>query len=182
MINLERDLSYFAEEDTPSPLRNRGRNSAREVFWPVYYAQLYYLLETQWIKPVPVKVYNGSIGHRPVDIIQTIVRYPDAPRANPNGHRVDFHLDKQSHLPLEVAFPSRDSDGTNYGRGTYYVTFADYADVNGIPMPRKVGYLADKPGTSVSVQVNVEYDPGIFECPPSLKAGPDAWRARKPQN
>ena len=182
MQNLGQGLSYKVEEDTAGNPRNLGENSAREVLWPVYYIQLYYLLETQWIKPLPVNLYSGSIGRRPVDIVQTIVQFQKAPRANDRGDRVDFHLDKQSHLPLEVAFPSDDSVGTNYGRGTYYVTFADYADVNGIQMPRRVGYLAKKPDTSASVQVNVEYNPGIFERPPSIKAGPDAWRPSKQQN
>ena len=179
MQNLGKGLSYKVEEDMSDPPRNLGENSAKEVLWPLYYAQLYYLLETQWIKPLPVKVYSGSIGRRPVDVVQTIVHFQKAPRANDRGDRVDFHLDKQSHLLLEVAFPSDDSVGTNYGRGTYYVTFADYANVDGIQMPRRVGYLAEKPDASASVQVNVQYDPEIFEHPPSLKRGPDAWKQQK---
>jgi hypothetical protein len=172
MVNLDRDLSYSIEEDSGVPV-NKGKYSARgRGMGPLLNAQLNYLLETQWVKPVPVKVYSGSIGSKPVDIIQTIV----------NGNRYDFHLDKKSHLPLEVAFPwPQNSEGTNYGRGTIYATFSDYADVNGIQMPRKVGHLA-KPEISLSVQVNVEYDPGIFERPPSLKDGPDGWRIRKQQN
>ncbi len=167
MINLDHDLFYDVHEwDSGTPV-NRGKRNASED--PIVDIQLYYLLETQWVKPVPVRVYGGSIGSKPVDIIQTIV----------NGYRFDFHLDKQSHLPLEVAFPwPQNSEGANYGRGTIYATFADYADVNGIQMPRKVGHLA-KPEISISVQVNVEYDPAIFEHPPSIKAGPNAWRPRK---
>lgn len=166
MINLERDLAYLAEEDSGLPV-NRGKYGAKaRGEGPLLDAQLNYLLETQWVKPVPVRVYSGNIGSKSVDIIQTIV----------NGYRFDFHLDKQSHLPLEVAFPwPQNSEGTNYGRGTIYATFSDYADVNGIQMPRKVGHLA-RPEMSISVQVNVEYDPAIFEHPPNIKAGPDAWR------
>jgi hypothetical protein len=181
MDNPQGKLSYKIEEATPNPPPNLGERHAKEALWDNYYAQLYYLLETQWIKPFPVRVYSGTIGGRPVDVLQTLVHYSDAPRTNQAGYRVDFHLDKQSHLPLEVAFPSDDSQGINYGRGTYYVTFADYADVSGIQMPRKVGHLI-KPKIPLSVQVNLEYDPGIFERPPSIKAGPDAWRPRKQQN
>ena len=168
MINLDHDLSYDVDEDSGTPV-NRGRRNASE--WPIVQIQLYFLLETQWVKPEPVKLYSGLVGHQAVDIVQTLA----------NGYRVDFHLDKKSHLPLKVAFPSDDSEGTNYGRGTYYATFADYADVNGIQMPRKVGHLA-KPEISQSIQLNVEYNPGIFERPPSIKAGPDAWRPTKQQN
>jgi hypothetical protein len=170
MINLDLDLSYDVHEwDSGMPV-NKGKRNASED--PIVDIQLYYLLETQWVKPVPVRVYNASVGSKPVDIIQTMV----------NGHRYDFHLDKQSHLPLEVTFPwPQDSEGTNYGRGTIYATFADYAAVNGIQMPQKVGHMA-KPDISQSIQLNVEYDASIFERPPSLKTGPDAWRFRKPQN
>jgi hypothetical protein len=176
MDNPQGKLSYEIEEDTPSPPPNLGERHAREALWDNYHAQLYYLLETQWLKPLPVKVYSGTIGNRAVDIVQTIVHFPQAPRANDNGHRYDFYLDKQSHLPLKVVFPwPQNSEVTNYGLGTYYVTFSDYADVNGIQMPRKVGHLA-KPELPLRIQLNVEYDPAIFEHPPSIKAGPDVWK------
>lgn len=179
MNNVERKVAYNVEEGTLNPARNLGEDYAKESLWSVYYAQLYYLLETPRIKPVPVRVYSGTVDHQPVDVVETIVRFPHAPRALDAGYRVDFHLDKRSHLPLKVAFPSDDSQGINYGRGTFYVTFADYdKNAQGIPMPRKVGHDI-KPKMSVSVQVNVDYDPSIFERPPSLKDGPDAWRPRK---
>jgi hypothetical protein len=178
MQNLERGLSYKVEEDTTGTPRNLGENSAKEVLWPVYYAELYYLLETEWIKPLPVKVYSASLGGRPVDVVQTIVHFQKAPRANDTGERVDFHLDKQSHLPLKVAFPLNDIVGMNYRPSTYYVTFSNYDDVNGIQMPWRVGHIA-KPELPLSIQINVEYDPGIFGRPPSLKSGPDAWKQEK---
>jgi hypothetical protein len=166
MINLGRDLSYDVHEWDSGPPVNRGKHNASE--WPIVEMQLYYLLETRWVKPEPVKLYSGTIRHKSVDVIQTTV----------NGYvRVDFHLDRKSHLPLEVAFPSDDSVGIRYGRGTYYATFSDYEDVNGIQMPRKVGHL-DKPKISDSVRVNVEYDPDIFERPPTIEAGPDAWKEK----
>jgi hypothetical protein len=30
-----------------------------------------------------------------------------------------------------------------------------------------------------SIQLDVEYDERIFERPPSIEAGPEAWRARR---
>jgi hypothetical protein len=167
MINLDHDLSYFVEKDSGSPT-NKGKYSALgRGRQPLIDAQLYYVLETEWIKPLPVRVYAGRIGNHPVDVVQTEV----------DGRRVDFRLDRQSHLPLEVAFPSHDTEGMNYGRGTYYATFSDYADVNGIQMPRKVGHMA-KPEIPLSVRFNVDYDPDIFERPPRLKDGSDAWRPK----
>lgn len=167
MINLDRDLSYFVETDAVKPV-NKGKYSAKgRGEWPLVQIQLYYLLETQWVKPVPIGLSGGVIARKSVDIVQTLV----------NGYRVDFHFDKKSHLPLEVAFPSKDSIGTQYGLGTSYATFSDYYDVKGIQMPGKVGHDA-KAEIPQSVRVNVEYDPGIFERPPSLKDGPAGWRVK----
>ena len=169
MINLDRDLSYFAEEGSGPPV-NRGKYEARSRGQqPLVDMQLYYLLETQWVKPIPVNLYTGKVGDHSADIVQTIV----------NGYRVDFHLDKQTHLPLKVAFPSKNSVGTKYGLGTYYTTFSDYAAVSGVQMPRKIGYDTDKPDIRLKVEVNVDYDPTLFERPPSLKDGSDAWRPKK---
>lgn len=177
MDNPELNLSYNVVEDSPFATRNWGGTHAKEALWPNYYAQLYYLLETQWIKPLPVKVFNGKFDDRQIDVIQTIVYFRNAPRAKERGSLVDFHLDKRTHLPMKVAFPSNDSVGTNYGLGTWYVTFSDYADVDGIQMPRKVGY-DEKPRKRLPIRVNVDYDPSIFEQLPSFKAGPDAWRPK----
>jgi hypothetical protein len=171
MINLERDLSYIIREDSGVPA-NKGKYSAKgRGEWPLSQIQLCFLLETHWVKPVPVVLLSGTIRGKAVDVVQTLV----------NGDRVDFHLDKKSHLPLEVAFPAKDSIGTKYGLGTYYATFSDYYDVSGIQMPGKVGHDAEAE-ISQSVQVNVDYDAGIFERPPSLKDGPDGWRIKKQQN
>jgi hypothetical protein len=164
MINLGRDLYYNVHEWDSGPPVNRW--SLKTSGWPIVEMQLFYLLETQWIKPVPVKAYSGTIGDKSVDVVQTFI-YGD--------RRVDFHLDKKSHLPLKVVFPSDDSVGTKYGPGTYYATFADYADVDGIQMPRKFG-RDSKPGIRETIQVNVEYDPALFERPPMIEAGPDAWK------
>jgi hypothetical protein len=66
----------------------------------------------------------------------------------------------------------------NYRPSTYYVTFSDYDDVNGIQMPRRVGHIA-RPELPLRIQINVEYDPAIFTHPPSIKSGRDAWKKQK---
>src|SRR5215470_15140117 len=61
MDNLERSLSYRMEGNTAGPPQNLGERHAKEGLWEIYYTQLYYLLETQWLKPRPVQVHSGMI-------------------------------------------------------------------------------------------------------------------------
>ncbi|MER3453502.1 MAG: hypothetical protein C4344_07780 [Acidimicrobiia bacterium] len=97
-----------------------------------------------------------------MDIVQTVV----------DGERVDFYLDRESHLPLKISFPAADE------RGTYYVTFSDYREVDGIQMPRRVSYMGGG-WILTNYQLNVAYDEAIFERPPSIEAGPEAWHRRQ---
>lgn len=180
MINLGHDLSYDVHEwDSGTPV-NQGRRNASD--WPIIEMQLNYLLESKWVKPVPVRLFSGTVDYSPVDIVQTTLA---------SHGRVDFHFDKKSHLLLEVAFPGNGTGrritgtdiGISYGLGTWFSTFSDYAEVNGIQMPRKVGHmLPERPTIPVSILFNVEYDPDIFEKPPSLKDGSDAWRRKTAHN
>jgi hypothetical protein len=125
---------------------------------------LYYLLETQWVKPVPIGVTSGGrVGRRTVDIVQTLV----------DGKRVDFYLDRESHLPLKVAFVN-ERDGRSY----YWIMFSDYAPVKGIQMPQRTNGMGDA-DIPTSIQLDVGYDESIFERPPSIEAGAEAWRARR---
>lgn len=114
MHNLERNLAYLTYPNDPESPRRLGQSGRGSV--PLRDAQLYYLLETRWIRPEPIGVTSGRVGRQAVDVVQTIV----------DGKRVDFYLDRELHLPLKVAFPAEDE------RGTYYVMFSDYAPVDGI--------------------------------------------------
>jgi hypothetical protein len=161
MLNLQRDLGFETRsQDAQSPMRmdQRWRESTAVSLQD---AQLYYLMETEWMKPAPIGVTSGQVGSRRADVVQTTV----------NGKRVDFYFDQESHLPLKVAFPV-----TNPA-GTYYVTFSDYANVNGIKMPRRVRFL-DSGNLPTNFEINVTYDESIFERPPRIEAGPEAWRRR----
>jgi hypothetical protein len=121
MYNLERNLAYLTYADDPESPRKLGSDALESARANIIKAQLYFLLETQWVKPVPIGVTSGGrVGRRTVDIVQTLV----------DGKRVDFYLDRESHLPLKVAFIN-ERDGRSY----YWIMFSDYAPVNGIQMP-----------------------------------------------
>ena len=62
--------------------------------------------------------------------------------------------------------------------GGLWQEFCDYRDVGGIQMPSKERMNPKYPMYPIAFQFNVEYDPEIFERPPSVEAGPDAWRPK----
>ena len=129
--------------------------------------QLDFLLETRWLRPTIVKASSSRIGLRSVDIVQTLVE----------GERVDFALDRDSHLPIQISY-------FDVFQGKTYVRehkFSDYADVGGIKVPLKIEY-ADSGGSDkykIDIQFNVQYDQSILRRPPAVTVGPEAWKAKK---
>ena len=139
--------------------------------------QVCFLLETQWVKPVPIKVETekGELGE--VDVLHTNVQ------AFGRHYRVVFYLDRKTHLPLKVGFwnlqgPRRVSEANLTSSDYYWVWMSDYAEVDGIQMPRKVGYYRGPARISITFQFNVEYDEQVFEQPPTVDAGPEAWKVK----
>ncbi|SRR6266498_742796 len=156
MFNLERNISCTIYAGVPSPKCIEPKHAASSFNQSegLGRAQYLYLLETKWVKPVPIRVTKDVIGWKPVDVIQTQV----------DGRRVDYYLDRKSHLPqLVVTF-------FETGRiwGTY--TFSDYININGIQMPS-----VQKKG-KINFQINPAYDESVFILPQSIEAGSKAWR------
>ncbi|MGB9177709.1 MAG: hypothetical protein WCB68_00570, partial [Pyrinomonadaceae bacterium] len=89
--------------------------------------------------------------------------------------RVDFYLGHESHLPLKMALVDRDD-----GRAYYSIEFYEYAETQGIQLPRYIGFRG-KGHLPQVFQFNVEYDEQVFKCPPTVAAGPDAWKAKSRQ-
>jgi hypothetical protein len=159
MHNLEKELAYLTYPDDPKSPRSLEPSGRGSI--PLRRAQLYYLLETQWLKPVPIGTAKGEVGSRKVDVLQTLV----------NDNRVDFYFDQVTHLPLKISFPKGDSPGN------YYVTFSDYISVKDIQMPKRVSFM----GTGkllTNFQLNVDYDEMLFERPPSIQAGNEDWKKK----
>ena len=156
MFNLERNISCSAYAGATSPkcmkpkdatsFFNQGEGLAR--------VQYLYLLETKWIKPAPVSTTKDSIGLKTLDVVQTQVV----------GRRVDYYLDRKTHLPQRVI--------TFFESGRVWETynFSDYLTVNGIQMPS-----VQKKG-KINFQINPAYTESIFTHPPSIEAGPKAWQ------
>jgi hypothetical protein len=111
-------------------------------------------METRWVKPTPLSVTKGHMGSKKVDVLHT--RF--------ENKRVDYFLDRKTHLPAEVAIFYNAGD-----RATLTIDLSDYVTVSGIEIPGR-----QKNGR-IRFQVNPSYDEGIFTRPPSIAAGPKAW-------
>ena len=166
MYNLERGFGFSADGNSPGGAATRLHQSnlggGRVVLEET---QLYYLLETRWLKPTLLGVTSGEVGGRRADVVRVTV----------GGRVVDYYLDKKTHLPLKVALISK-LDGGVY----FYKTFSDYAPVDGIQMPSVMRVDGDGK-LPLSYQFNVDYDRQLFERPPSALAAADAWKAKLPQ-
>jgi hypothetical protein len=112
-------------------------------------------METRWVKPVPLSVTNGNIGLKKIDVLHTSFE----------NTKIDYFLDRKTHLPLRVAIFYNGSD-----RATRVVEFSDYVIVSGVQLPSK------QKKTRISFQINPLYDADIFRHPPSISGGPHAWR------
>ena len=117
--------------------------------------QYLYLLETRWVKPAPVGVSEGRIGLKKVDVLQTRFRET----------RIDYFLDRKTHLPLRVTVTEDPRQRTPV---TY--DFSEYVNVGGVLMPGK------QERGRINFQINPPYDESVFTRPPTLEAGPHAWR------
>lgn len=125
-----------------SPLEDEG----------ILQAQYLYLMETRWVRPTPLEVMKSESKF---DVLRTGL----------GDKRIDYFLDRETHLPMRVAVFYGSS-----GKPTLTVEFSDYILVGGIQMPGK-----QKRG-SISFQINPPYDEAIFTRLPSLAAGPHAWQ------
>lgn len=162
MYNYDNNTSSVFSDDktdhTPRPTTDfQGRKA-------LINDQLSFLLESKWLKPTIVKANTGRVGPRSVDIVQTMVE----------GERVDFALDRETHLPVGVSY-------YDVVKGKTYINvqrFSDYVDIGGIKVPQTVEY-DNGSKYKAAFQFNVEYNENIFINPPPIEAGPEAWKLAK---
>jgi hypothetical protein len=123
-------------------------------------------METKWVKPEPVAVYQDTIQGRAVDVVQTQVF----------GKRFDFALDRQTRLLVRVSSYDKLITGGE-GFTIFNVNLSDYVEVNGIKMPQKT--TPDNGAAySEKIQINVDYNEEIFVRPTTIEAGREAWQPK----
>jgi hypothetical protein len=166
MYNYEAKISYVLTPDAP---KVEIRHLTQEYTWEEFgllNSQVVSFMETKWVKPVPMVVCQGTVNGQLVDIIQTQVF----------GKRFDFALDRLTRLPVLVSSYDKLITGGE-GFTIFNVYLSDYVEVNGIKMPQKI---TPENGATYSerVQINVDYNEGIFAKPTTIEAGPEAWRSQ----
>ncbi|HEY9401978.1 MAG TPA: hypothetical protein VIQ24_04755 [Pyrinomonadaceae bacterium] len=164
MLNLKRNLTYLTYPDDPeSPRVSQPCPDCTDIKYSILRGQLRYLMESRWVRPVPLSASKERRGARPVDVVRTLV----------NGERVDFVLDGKSYLPLEInhyyKFRGVESIHTE--------GMSDYVEVAGIKVPRKL--TIQRYRYRVEHHINVQYDESLFEHPPTIEAGAEAWKAKR---
>jgi hypothetical protein len=155
LLDIERDVRCTLYAGAAAPTCGPAKQSASPPDEGLTQAQYLYLLETRWVKPRPVSVSEGSLGLKKVDVLHTRFQ----------NKRVDYFLDRRSHLPLRVEVFYGASE-----RATLTAEFSEYAAVAGVLMPGK------QKKTRLTFQLNPPYDEGVFKRPPSIEAGPKAWQ------
>jgi len=166
VYNHERDLylSYLDHGGGGSISRPFDYVRGRSGLITLYDIQLRYLMETKWVKPIPIRVEKTKLGRESVYLVQTIVKgYPT--RDGKDEERIGFALDQKTYLPLKVNHYVI-SSGKVFSGG---IRLTDYKEVSGIQMPAKVS------GLKTSYQINVEYDDQIFTRGPNVEAGIKQW-------
>ena len=178
MTNLERNISIVVSNGGAyNPLEmteQRRRDIRREMLQEA----CAYLLETKWLQPKPLRVTQQRVGRERFDVVETLVRDAESGL----DERMDFYVEPESLLVYRVVRYYE-------GKPNRYYCFADYVVTDSIQMPRRAGRQVYRPELwskpffcglhSLSARFNVDYDPRLFERPPSVAAGANAWRAAR---
>ena len=137
-----------------------------------------YLLETRWMQPRPLRVSKQKFGKETLDVVETLVSYSGQQR------RLDFMVDPETLLVRYVV------DYYEEGKPYEFYAFDRYTLADGVQMPGRValpqdGYKDLKRKrkrfyyTPLKFRFNVKYNKRLFKQPPSVAAGPDAWKPEK---
>jgi len=174
VYNLSTGRGYSVRPNTGPPTETTGPKSMQAGRHFLHEAQLIYLNETAWLHP-DVKgllVVHEAAEVQDSDAIETLV----------NGERVDFYLDRTTHLPVQITvhhhldFPVKDARA-----GIRIHLLSDYRNVGGIQVPhceilatpmRIMGTIR------FDTQLNVPIRDDLFTSPPSLEDGPDGWKPK----
>ena len=127
--------------------------------------QLHYLMETKWLRPVPVSARKEVLDGIRVDVVRTELQ---------DGYDAEFFLDPQTHLPREVRFGKHEEKRLPPWNG---LALSDYAPCQGIQMARTERAFDLSP-VPLSYEMNPEYDPAVFDRPARFEDGPEAWRPK----
>ena len=176
VINKERNLCMVTLAPV-GPMRSvPGLSFCVPTTWSKRLIQdpVLYLMETKWVRPVPVRTRTEGKGRKQQDVVETEV----------GQLRVDFYLDRKTHLPVKLVTEEYRGDPRAPRTMDLMITFEDYVEVDGIQMPRRVTreplltQVVRRDTERARYKFNVTYDEEIFNHPVSKKAKFKDWQRK----
>jgi len=178
VINKERQFCWV----TLAPARSVPGLSLCIPSTPVKYLvqdPVIYLMETDWLRPEPLRVRTEGKGRKQLDVIETRVAML----------RVDFYLDRKTRLPVKLVTEWYGGIGqATDGGGPMTVELEDYVEIEGIFMPRRVtrepegnapvGEVFRRDTERANYRFNVTYDPKILKGPASKETKRSDWKVK----
>jgi hypothetical protein len=138
-----------------------------------------YLMETRWVRPVPVRARTEGEGGKRIDVVETMV----------GRTRVDFYLHHRTRLPFKIVTDQFDGVPQLTDKMGLTVYLEKYEVVDGIQMPRRVTRQPSVIESTVEefrhdiessrYRFNVSYDEKIFEQPVPKNVKRGDWKASK---
>ena len=136
-----------------------------------------YLMETKWVRPVPLRVRVERKGLSQVEVIETQI----------GKIRADFYLDRKTKLPNKI-ITHRLSGLWDLVTPSSMTTLEldHYKAIDGIQMPRRVTEIIELSNTidrrldieDARYAFNVAYNPAIFHDPIPKNVKRDDWKLR----
>ncbi|MEO6049970.1 MAG: hypothetical protein ABIP78_01380 [Pyrinomonadaceae bacterium] len=127
--------------------------------------QMIYLMETRWFQPAILSVRTDRRGFKKVEVVV----------ASFSKKKYEYFLDPKTDLPSKIKVTTCFVDLPTCGEDTFYLS--DYIEVAGVKFPQVVS-RGKGDDSRTTYQVNVPYNEKLFDSPPSIAAGPDAWKPK----
>jgi len=172
MQDFENRTTYFAQNGVSSVAKSMTAADGQSAAW-MHAENAVYLVESKTQQADVRKVESHVVNGYKLYLVTTSI----------DGQRVDFDFDSVTYLPRRVvAYHERETGGVS----VITHDLLQYRDVDGIKMPTWItDTYPPTPGRSESsirtfyleVQLNVAYDPAIFERSPD-KLTSNSWRLR----
>lgn len=162
LLDFERNTGWISSGGRP-PVPVERRDLFDDFKYRFRQAQFIYLLETETVKPTLIKARSAFVGFKKFDVIETTI----------DGARVDFYLDRKTHLPVRIVTGATPGARAT-GKLNYTVRLDDYIDIDGIRMPQKVSY--GDADNRTTYHINVAYNQRLFERPPTSDMGRESWK------
>ena len=168
LYDFDKGIKYVTSSDVAAP-KPRAIEPNETVLSRTY-GLLGYLMETKWLKPKLIGLDESSLHRRKVDVVHTVLTDQPAGFA-PEKIYIDFWIDRETHLPAKVVYTL---NRPGQKGSPLEVWFPEYVEVNGIKVPSQTEI--DGVRDRIVVQLNVSHKEELFTRPPTIAAGPDAWK------